>query len=470
MRVLTIDPYGDALDFSYRAKLAGHHVRHFIRDDPKINHTGLGLVEVVREFQPFVEWSDLIFLADNIKYMDIFDVVRRTKLVVGATKETAAWELDRKVGMQIMQKHGIEIPPYVEFTNYDKAIAHVKQHGGRWVSKPSGDADKSLSYCSKTPADMIYMLERWKKNPKIKSAFILQEFVEGIEMGVGGWFGPHGFNEGWEENFEFKKLMDGDMGVATGEQGTVIRYVTRSKLARKVLEPLSETLARLGYVGSIDVNCIIDERGNPWPLEFTCRPGYPAFNIEQELRQGDPVEWLWHLARGKDAHNILMNTIAIGVVLSIPDYPYSHLTRKEVLGVPIYGLTPLLERHAHFGQVMMGEAPVWEIPSIPTSLFVKEALKNGLEKSLENLTRPTQTLTPRKKLPVTAGDYVLVMSATAETVWEAKQRAYRRLKRLTIPNSPMWRTDIGDRLSRELPKLQSLGYAMGMEFSTSQPP
>ena len=40
----------------------------------------------------------------------------------------------------------------------------------------------------------------------------------GITMlAVGAWLGPEGFTKGWCENFEFKKLMNGDLGVATGE-------------------------------------------------------------------------------------------------------------------------------------------------------------------------------------------------------------------------------------------------------------
>jgi len=68
-------------------------------------------------------------------------------------------------------------------------------------------------------------------------------------------------------------------------------------------------------------------------------------------------------------------------------------------------------------------------------------------------------------MAVTAGDYVLVMSAMGDTVYEAKQTAYRRLKHLEIPNSPMWRTDIGDRLAKQLPELQANGFATGMTFS-----
>ena len=99
----------------------------------------------------------------------------------------------------------------------DQAIAYVKKQDRPFVSKPSGDADKALSYVAKSPADLVYMLERWKKSSKLKPPFILQEKVDGIEMAVGGWFGPHGFNRGWCENFEFKKLMADDYGRGRAE-------------------------------------------------------------------------------------------------------------------------------------------------------------------------------------------------------------------------------------------------------------
>jgi phosphoribosylamine---glycine ligase len=299
-------------------------------------------------------------------------------------------------------------------------------------------ADKSLSYCAKSPEDMVYMLQRWKKLQKLNGPFLLQDFVPGIEMAVGGWFGPAGFNSGWCENWEFKKLMNDDMGVATGEQGTVLRYVRASRLARKVLQPLQEALFNVGYCGYIDVNCIIDDKGTPWPLEFTVRPGWPTFNIQQELHQGDRVQWLLDLHNGKDARNWVMNEIATGVVVSIPDYPYSHITRKEVTGVPIYGLNEDVLAHVHWCQAMLATAP-----------------KQIKGKFID--------------LPMicTAGDYVLVMAATSTDVKSSTDLVYRRLKTLTMPNSPMYRTDIGRRLRKQLPELQKWGYATGMEYSTT---
>lgn len=438
MRLLIIDQAGAALDLAIRAKRAGHQVKHFIMKTPKTEHIGRGFVDVVDNFHPWMNWPDLIFLADNTKYLREFDTLRDLGVpVIGPSDELAEWELDRQLGQAILKKHGVEIAPCKEFSDYDRAIAYVKKEGRRFVSKPSGDADKALSYCAKTPADMVFMLERWKKIGKLKSPFILQDFIPGIEMAVGAWFGPDGFGP-WCENFEFKKLMDGDMGVATGEQGTVLRYTRRSKLARKMLEPLTDLLAEKKYVGYIDVNCIIDETGQAWPLEFTMRPGWPTFNIQQQLHTGDPVEWLLDLAQGRPCRDILLDEIAVGVVLSVPDYPYSHLTRKEVVGSPIYGLTPALWKHVGACEMMLGEAPT--------------------DADGQVVTLPC---------PLTAGDYVLVMNARAPTVYEAKTKAYRRLKRLTVPNSPMYRTDIGDRLAKQLPKLQAHGYATGIQFSTS---
>ena len=435
MKLLIIDPAGLALDFSWRAKQAGHQVKHCIRDTPKTEHIGKGMVDVIRDASLYYRWADIVFSADNTRYLHEMDAAREFATIVGPTKETAQWELDRRVGQDILRKHGIPIIPSIEFSNYDKAIAFVKKNPKRWVSKPNGDADKSLSYCSDSPADMIYMLEKWKRLGKQRE-FLLQEFIPGIEMGVGCWFGPNGWATPWEENWEFKKLMDGDKGVATGEQGTVLRYVSRSKLAKKVLTPLTETLHAKKYLGDVDVNCIIDANGDVWPLEFTMRPGWPAFNIQQELHGGDPVEWFVKLVNG-ERPPVVEDKIAIGVCVSIPDYPYSHITRKEVIGAPIYGVeNNRLAPHVHFCEAMMSDAPCQEGDKIIT-----------------------------KSCVVTAGDYVLVISAIGDTVYEAKQTAYRRLKKIQIPNSPMYRTDIGDRLARQLPKLQEHGFAMGMQFS-----
>ena len=436
MKILIIDPQASSLDWSMRCQADGHKVKWVVKSDEKVAKVGRGIIERVDDLYEYKHWPDMVFFADNTTWLQAGDMWRaRGVPVIGPSPVSVEWELDRAVGMQVLKSAGIDTPPTREFNDYDKAISFVKKTMLRYVSKPSDSPDKALSYCAKSPADMVYMLERWKRLNKLKNPFILQEFIPGIEMAVGGWFGPGGFNRGWCENFEFKKLMNDDLGVATGEQGTVLRYVSKSLLARKVLEPLEDQLASLGYVGYIDVNCIIDDEGTPWPLEFTMRPGWPTFNIQQVLHKGDSAEWLMDLWNGTDSRNLSQDEIAVGVVLSIPDYPYSHLTRKEVDGVPLYGRTPENSPYIHPCEMMQGEAPHEEGGKIIT-----------------------------KPCLVTAGDYVLVASGCGPSVLTAKRECYKVLRQLSLPNSPMYRTDISNRLKKQLPLLHKMGYATGMTY------
>jgi phosphoribosylamine--glycine ligase len=437
VKVLFIDQDGELTDLAWRAVTDGHDVRRFIKDTPHTAKVGKGLTKIVREYRPFVKWADIIILSQNNLYMKEADAWRRDGcVVIGPTEESAKWEIDREYGQKIFADHGIDTLPYTMFNNYDKAIAYVKKQDQRFVSKPAGDnPDKALSYVSKSPQDMVFMLERWKKLGKLKPPFMLQEFTPGIEMAVASWFGPGGFNRGWEENWEFKKLMNDDLGVATGEQGTVIRYVAKSSLAKKVLAPLEEALAKTGHIGDIDVNCIIDEKGTPWPLEFTCRFGYPTVNIQQALHEGDSIEWLMDLANGKDARNRRLDEVAVGVVLSIPDYPYSRLTGRDVEEIPVYNVPLVPHQDYHPCQMMLGTAPIKKGGTISTQPCL-----------------------------VTAGDYIMTVTGTGETVLQAKKAAYKAIKKVEIPNSLMYRTDISNRLKKQLPQLQAMGYATGMSY------
>lgn len=439
MKLLVISTVGGdgELDAVLKAQEHGHKVKWFVPATEKSKYYGKGMVDRVDDWHPWMRWADLIVLADNTKYLVELDRWRKDGgKVIGATQESATWELNRTLGMDVFRKKGISVPPYKEFSEYDAAISYVKREMQRFVSKPCGDEpDKSLSYVSKSPADLVYMLDRWKKAQKLKGKFILQEFKPGTEMAVGCWIGPEGFASGWCENWEFKKLMAGDVGPNCGEMGTVLRYVEASKLARKVLKPLEAEIVATGHTGYVDVNCIIDENGQPWPLEWTTRMGWPTFNIQLALSKGDPIEWLAGLADGQDFKPWQMDMVATGVVMALPDFPYSHATRKEVVGVPIYGVTKRNEENLHYCNVMMGDSPV--------------------ETNGKILTMPTLQ---------TAGDYVLVATGTGETIRLARDKAYRAVRSLTIPCSPFWRPDIGSRLKTQLPKIQEQGFATGLLY------
>ena len=437
LRLLCIDTFGEfILDWLLRCKKDGHDVKWF-RSEAK-HPVGKDMIEIVPDWRAWIQWADIVFLTDNMKYLKELENWRaRGVKIVGPSWESAQWELNRTLGMKVLEKHGIEVPAYKEFSDYESAIAYVKREDRAFVSKPCGDeTDKALSYVGKSPKNLIYKLGEWKKNQKLKGKFILQEKITGIECAVGGWFGPGGFNQGWEENWEHKALMTSNIGPNKGEMGTVMRMVKKSKLAKLVLEPLADTLEKMGYIGCVDVNCIVDDTGKPWPLEFTMRPGCPAFLIQQALHCGDHLEWLYDLAEGRDARCLTLDKIAVGVCMVLPPFPNAGEKKDDVVGIPIYGMTKQNRDCVHPCQVMMGEAPQDAGGKIVT-------------------------------LPcwVTAGSYVLVATGVGDTVRQARKQVYGVLDDLKeTPSSPFWRIDIGADLKKQLPSLQSYGMALGMEF------
>jgi phosphoribosylamine--glycine ligase len=441
VKILFVDKSGDGLlDLAIRAKRAGHDVRYHLGSYDAVKRpVGRGLVERVGDWRGSMRWADLVLLGGNGAWMREMDAWKAQGVpIIGASSEAAQWELDRLRGMAVFKRAGIPTPPFRHVNNYAEAVAYVLDRDEGIAIKPSGDvADKSLSFVAKSAKEAVWRLKRWEKEGKrFPQGLILQDRIEGIEFAVGAWFGPSGFAEGWEENFEEKRLFAGSLGPNCGEAGTVIRLVSVSKLAQKVLRPIEEQLARTGFVGNVDVNCIVDDEGNPWPLEFTVRFGYPAINIELALHKSDPIEFLACVASGDKPPKRNLDTIAVGVVLAVPPYPFGHERAAEVVNVPIWGVTPGIEDDLHFCDVMEGNAPLAAVGSLKYETCL-----------------------------ATAGSYVCVATGVGASVTEARRQSHRVLDRLTIPVSPFWRNDIGLRLRSQLPKLQEHGYATDMRYS-----
>lgn len=448
MKILVLDVASNALDLCLRWQQEGHEVKWW--DKPRDNGdrrlAGDGLVDKIRDFadlrKKWIGWADLIYTPDNTCYLDLLEPFRKIGYpIFGCNLEAVEMELDRDHGQKVMSDHGLKVIEGKTFHDYDTATTYVKKHGKAFVSKPSGDGERAMSYVSNNAADLVYMLQRWKKIDKYRKAakemgFILQEKVNGVaEMAVGGWFVPgKGFSKaGWVENFEHKSLCVGDLGVSTGEMGTIVRVVKQSKLADMMLKPVAAHLEKIGYVGYVDVATIIGEDGTPWPLEFTMRDGWPIRHNLTSLIEGDQAQWMLDMVNGKDTLKIRTDVISASVVMALPDFPYSHVTNRELCGIPIYGAEDM--EHLHWSEVMLGDAP-------------REI--NGKVVDLPG--------------PVTCGDYTLVATGEGSTVSGARRSVYSALKKVKIPNSPFYRTDIGIKLRKQLPKLQALGFAKGMEF------
>jgi len=169
-----------------------------------------------------------------------------------------------------------------------------------------------------------------------------------------------------------------------------------------------------------------------WPLEFTMRPGWPLFMIQQALHKGDPAQWMLDLLDGKDTLKV-SGDIACGVVISMPPYPFDKGTPKsESAGYPMFDLTMAdVIKNVHLAEVMCGKAPA----------MVDGKVKLNEEQFL------------------TAGNYVCIVTGTGKTVEDARTDCYGTVKKkINIPNSIGYRIDIGCRLEKQLPELCKMGF------------
>jgi phosphoribosylamine--glycine ligase len=438
MKLLLVDQDGCGLALAWRATMAGHKVRWFVKpsktNDPTVGE-GFG-IQKVANWQSHTEWADLIFCTSNGDYINKLEALgKQGKKYFGPSVASANLEIKRGEGMKFLEAHGIECPPFRTFKNLAEAEKFCLKSDYRWVFKTLGDnEDKSLSYCSKSPADMISKLRKWQElgmNPK--GEVMLQEFIPGIELGVSRWMGAEGWCSPPNINWEHKKLMPGDHGPNTGEMGTVMCYEKAEKLSKEMLDPIEKDLLKLGHLGDCDVNCIIDEKGKAWPLEFTNRPGWPAFNLMMSQHKGDPIQWMLDACEGKNSLSVTYEP-GVCVVLAIPKFPYSDSDLKFTGGNPIYGVTKENRRYLQPQGVKIAKMPDMEGKTV-----VERAIW------------------------VTAGDYVMVVNGIGGTVSKASERAYKTADEIGISDKIM-RTGIGDKLEESLPKLQKMGYALEVNY------
>lgn len=436
MKVLVMDmkdDEGTGVNIAMRAQDYGHEVNYWTDG---FHPAGKGLLPRPREWEAHAASADLIILTGNCDYPDGLEAAFEEGLpIFGTNPRAAELELDRGKGQALLAECGIETLPFVVVSSVEEGIAKIAETDEAYVMKPwGGDSDKAMTCVAKSPEDGIFTLQRWQKEGKFKGQLMLQQKVDGIEIGVSAFFGPHGWSTPIEESFEHKKLMNEELGPNTGEMGTVIRHVENSKLFDMLLAPLTSHLVALNYVGDVSVNCIVDDKGTPWPLEFTMRLGWPDFNIRQELIEGDPVEWMYLLVHGEDALRI-SSKIAVGIVMAHGDFPREDDEPKVWAGYPLRGITDDNLPHLQFQQVMLGKTP---------------ALEDGEVVQEEAI--------------LTAGTYPLVVTGSGSSVSAARAAAYTTAWEIKWPSNVMFRTDIGNRLEEELPKLQEHGFAEGMEF------
>ncbi|MDP2638707.1 MAG: phosphoribosylamine--glycine ligase [Candidatus Azambacteria bacterium] len=412
-------------DLAWQLTKEGHQVKAYIKLKADVDVYN-GFIEKVDDWELYKDWADVIIF-DDVEFGETADKLRKSgKLVIGGSKYTDELEMDRDFGQGEMKKYGVNTLPQWQFSNYDEAMSFIETNPERYVFKPSGNtpsAGKGLLFIGQEEdgKDLLELL-RQNKNVWAKKVpvFQLQKFVSGVEVAVGAFFNGKDFILPINVNFEHKRVFPGDIGPFTGEMGTLMFWSAPNKLFRMTLEKMKPALVESGYIGYIDINCIVNGKGI-YPLEFTARFGYPTIAIQSEGIIMLAGEWLYKLANGEAFELKTKKGFQIGVRVSIPTL-FVKSTDAET--VDIYHDLPILFKKPgnlegiHIEDIKI-EDGVWRVAGTSGCL--------------------------------------LVVTSSGTTVNEARQQVYSRIKNIMIQDM-FYRTDIGLKWNNDSDKLQTWGY------------
>jgi len=432
MRFLGIGDYADLGDLYLRLMADGHEVRVCVLD-PRSQDMFAGMIERVPDWRAELGWvrgagRDGIILFEGANAGATQDALRAEGYnVIGGSAFGDRLENDRAFGQAILRDAGVRTVAAHEFDSFERAIDFVRQGRRRYVYKPNGSNVESMqTYVGAMDdgEDIVALLEinrrSWDKSRR--PSFILMAHVTGVEVGVGAYFNGERFLEPACIDWEHKHFFNNDLGELTGEMGTLVSYRGAGPIFSATLAKVAPSLQASGYCGYINVNTIVNDDGI-WPLEFTARFGYPGYAILDALHEEGWDAIFSRMIRRDGTSFRTAAGFAVGVVLTVPPFPYQAGYGELSKGLPILfrgTLDAAARRHLHFSEVAMSDGRL-----------------------------------------VTAGmvGQVMVVTGRGNTVEAAQRRSYDLVRRVVVPNL-RYRTDIGDRFLRhdraELERLRLL--------------
>ena len=416
-------------DLAWQVLREGHDVKYYIEAEGD-RDIGDGFVPKTDEWRTEIEWADVIIFDDIWVGSDIGtgelaqELREQGKAVVGGTPNTDRLEEDRGYAMDILEDHGVETVEHREFRDFEEGIRHVRANPAPYVIKPLGEVQnvKRLLYVGNEDdgSDVVDVLRAYEKawGHRMKG-FQLQRKVEGVEVAVCGFFDGETFVDEVNFNFEHKRLFPGNIGPQTGEMGTSMFWSGRNKLFSETLGKLEGWLAEEGYVGSIDLNCIVNSTGI-YPLEFTPRFGYPTIALQEESFESPTGEFFYDLARGNDPELEVHSGFQVCIRVVLPPFPfddektYDENSRNAAI---VFATDDREGIHLEDVKNVDGQ---W-----------RAAGENGMP---------------------------IVVTGKGETMGEARKRCYGRVDDIVIPNH-YYRDDVGERwINGDGDRLQAWGY------------
>lgn len=431
MRFLGVGETNDLGDMYLRLMDRGHEVKVFM-SDPESAGVMEGMLEFTPAWRQELEWirragKDGIILFETAAEGMVQDELRSNGYnVIGGSALGDRLEGDRAYGQDILKNFGIQIATTHHFEDFEDAMSFIRATRGRYVLKLNGSTWSSTrTYTGEMDSgeDMLAVLRSTRNDWPLEEpvSFVLMERLKGVEVGVGAFFNGRNFLKPANLDWEHKRFFPGDVGELTGEMGTVVTYRGAEKIFEATLGRMESLLRSSGYCGYINLNTIVNDAGI-WPLEFTCRFGYPGFPILDSLHLDRWDELFARMISQEDTQIRTSDGFSVGVVITVPPFPYSTGYDHLGKGMPISFREEMNDRDRdaiHYGEVTKCDGQL-----------------------------------------LTAGliGYIAVVTGIGDTIDAARESAYGVVSKIVVPNA-RYRDDIGERLLREdLDTLKRLGW------------
>ncbi|KAF2720685.1 phosphoribosylamine-glycine ligase [Polychaeton citri CBS 116435] len=332
--------------------------------------------------------------------------------VFGPSKAAAALEGSKTFSKDFMDRHNVPTARYGNFTSYEEAAKHLDEVDYKVVVKADGLAAGKGVLIPQTKVEALDALKSIMQTREFGDAgnsVVIEEFLEGDEISI-LTFCDGKTSTSLPPAQDHKRIFDNDQGPNTGGMGTyapapVATDALVAQIEKEVLQPTLDGCAAEGYPfkGILFTGLMLTKAG-PRVLEYNVRFGDPEAQSCLPLMNNDLAELMLACCDGnlEQQKLSLKEESACTVVVAAGGYPASYTkgTSMEIESTDEEG------NHVfHAGT----------------------ALKD------ENL--------------VTSGGRVIAASATAKSLREAVDKAYRGVNRIKFEGM-QYRRDIAARALR----------------------
>jgi phosphoribosylamine---glycine ligase len=337
--------------------------------------------------------------------------------IFGPTQAAAQLESSKAFSKAFMKRHGIPTAEYETFTDPAAAHAYVDRMGAPIVVKADGLAAGKGVVVAMSAAEAHEAIDFMLLDNKLgvthnqgRAQVVIEEFLQGEEasfivMCDGKNVTPLAPSQ------DHKRLLDNDEGPNTGGMGAyspapVVTPAVHARAMREIILPTIKGMESDGipFSGFLYAGLMIDAQGRPKTLEFNCRMGDPETQPIMMRLKSDLFEVMMAATSGAlDLVDLQWDRrTALGVVMAAAGYPLNPRKGDLVTGLP-----------KDADDVMV---------------FHAATVRNDGE-------------------ILTSGGRVLCVTALADNVKAAQQRAYEVTRGIRF-NGAQYRRDIGHRAVR----------------------